>query len=307
MLWFIQLLIPLGLLLWLLLRPARHAFLLGLQIAGTGAPLLALHLAGLWIMPPWWTPWIFWALFAIVLWRGQGNGAGPGFGGFDYVVAIFWAGLVGVGGWGAIEALRARIPPAGETAILAMPLPEGRYYVANGGAREIANAHLETLRRDTARQRDYWGQSYGLDLIAIDRWGFHAHGFAPRDPADHRFFDTPVLAPCAGRIVHMHDGAADGGPVNMDDAMALAGNHALIRCGAFDILLAHFREGSLQVGLGDAVREGQVIGAVGNSGASDMPHLHIHAQRRGTETAPFSGAPVLLRINGRFLVRGDRT
>jgi hypothetical protein len=48
------------------------------------------------------------------------------------------------------------------------------------------------------------------------------------------------------------------------------------------------------------------IAEVGNSGASDEPHLHIHAQRAGSSGAAFSGDPLPIRLNGRYLIRGDR-
>lgn len=67
------------------------------------------------------------------------------------------------------------------------------------------------------------------------------------------------------------------------------------------------RNGSLSVVKGDIVAEGDRLGEVGNSGASTEPHLHIHAQRPAAEGAPpISGEPLALRIEGRFLVRGDR-
>ena len=56
---------------------------------------------------------------------------------------------------------------------------------------------------------------------------------------------------------------------------------------------------------GEEVRTGDPLGAVGNSGASNEPHLHIHAQRPGPANAPFSGDPLPLRIDGRYLARGD--
>jgi hypothetical protein len=294
MLWLIQLFFPLALLSMLAFRPARAKFTRALQIAGTAGFLLALHLAGLWIMPPWWTPWLLWGLFALVLWHGRTARSRPGFGGGDYLVAMFWAGLLSLGGWVSIEALGARTPPAGEMAILAMPLPAGLYYVANGGSRDILSAHLRTLPRATIGQRNYWGQSYGVDIIATDRRGLIA------DRA------VPVLSPCAGHVVRAHDGETDGGPVDLASPTARAGNFVLVRCGAFDVLLAHFRKGSLRVKPGDVVSPGQPVGALGNSGASDMPHLHIHAQRPGTAAAPFSGQPVPMRLAGRYLVRGDR-
>lgn len=294
MLWLIQLLLPLALLLSLAFLPARHPLVRIFQIAGTAAILLALHLAGLWIMPPWWTVWIYWGLFVLALWRGRNARGRYALKGGDYLRAIFWVALAGAGGWIVVEALRARTPPSGEIATLAMPLPAGSYYVANGGSREISNAHLRTLPRATAGQRNYWGQSHGADITAMNSWGLMAS------------HTTTVLAPCTGRIVRAQDGEAGGGPVDLTSPTARAGNFALIRCGEFDILLAHLRKGSLRVMAGDAVIDGQPIGTLGSSGASDMPHLHIHAQRPGTNSAPFSGAPVPMHIDGRYLVRGDR-
>lgn len=42
------------------------------------------------------------------------------------------------------------------------------------------------------------------------------------------------------------------------------------------VFLAHLREKSVGVEEGEQVQQGQLIGAVGNSGNSTMPHLHIN-------------------------------
>lgn len=86
----------------------------------------------------------------------------------------------------------------------------------------------------------------------------------------------------------------------------MAGNHVTLRCGDADILLGHFRPGSLQVVFGTQVNVADPIAEVGNSGNSDEPHLHIHAQQTGTANEPMSGDPLPMRFNGRFLVRNDR-
>lgn len=294
MLWLIQLLLPLVLLLWLAFLPSRHMLTRIFQSLGTAAILFGLHLAGLWITPPWWTPWIYWVLFAITVWRGWRMQTRTAIAAADYALILFWAGLSGFGAWVSSKALVARTAPPGEIADLAAPLADGRYYVANGGSQKLVSSHVRTLPRATISQRNYWGQSYGVDITAMDRWGQTAS-----EP-------TAVLAPCAGRVVRTHDGDPDGSPFDLSSPTERAGNYALIRCRQFDILLAHFRKGSLQVAPGDLVREGQSIATLGNSGASDLPHLHIHAQRPGTQSAPFSGKPVPMRIGGRFLVRGDR-
>jgi Peptidase family M23 len=293
-LWLIQLLLPLALLLWLALMPARAMLTRILQTLATAAVLLALHLAGLWVMPPWWTPWIYWGLFGAALWRAWRARTRSAMVAADYALILFWTGTAAFGGWVSIQAIWGRTPPPEEWTDLASPLAAGRYYVANGGSREIVNAHLRTLPRATTGQQSYWGQSYGVDITAMS-----PQGLMTSQP-------TTVLAPCAGRVVRAHDGEADGVSVDLASPTARAGNYALIRCGRFEILLAHLRMGSLQLASGDLVRRGQPIGTLGNSGASDMPHLHIHAQRPGTAAAPFSGRPVPMRIAGRYWVRGDR-
>ena len=104
-------------------------------------------------------------------------------------------------------------------------------------------------------------------------------------------------------------GAVDGPPdmrIPEADVTNKGGNHAILRGASVDVVLAHFRLGSLKVTVGEWVEAGQVIAEVGNSGASDEPHLHIHAQRLGTADAPLSGDPLPMRLDGRFLVRNDR-
>jgi murein DD-endopeptidase MepM/ murein hydrolase activator NlpD len=60
------------------------------------------------------------------------------------------------------------------------------------------------------------------------------------------------------------------------------------------VTLAHLREGSIQVGVGDQVAAGQQIAECGNSGNSTQPHLHIQV----TDTPDFSvarGLPMAFR------------
>ena len=40
--------------------------------------------------------------------------------------------------------------------------------------------------------------------------------------------------------------------------------------------MTHIKEGSACVRVGDVVRRGQAIAAVGNNGQSSQPHLHMH-------------------------------
>lgn len=56
-----------------------------------------------------------------------------------------------------------------------------------------------------------------------------------------------------------------------------AGNHVLVDMGnGMSYVFAHMQTGSVRVNVGDRVTAGQVLGLVGNSGATDAPHLHMH-------------------------------
>lgn len=127
------------------------------------------------------------------------------------------------------------------------------------------------------RFRAYRGSSYGVDIVKIDRFGLRAKGIVPSDLADYQIYGQPVLAPCAGKILQAIDGLPDM-QIPQIDSVNRSGNHVLLRCGDVDFLLAHFRPQSLSVRSGMDVRVGDRLAEVGNSGTSDEPHLHIHAQ-----------------------------
>ena len=95
-----------------------------------------------------------------------------------------WSGFVGFAVLGiyARIAYRADIAPAGHTLDLGSPLGPGTYLVANGGAASSVNAHAAWLDQSVAALRPYWGTAYGVDLVALNRWGLRADGLLPADP-----------------------------------------------------------------------------------------------------------------------------
>lgn len=90
------------------------------------------------------------------------------------------------------------------------------------------------------------------------------------------------------------------------DREHMAGNHVILRCAGVDVLLGHLRPGSIGVSVGDRLQTGAVIAEVGNTGNSEEPHLHVHAQTPGTTEAPMAGEPLPVRFDGRYLVRNQR-
>ncbi|MCC7241180.1 MAG: M23 family metallopeptidase [Acidobacteria bacterium] len=267
--------------------------------------VLAIGIAGLWLVLPWWLPYIYGALLAGGVARGSrrhhqrllGPRAilGRTVTVLTGALAVLPAGIVGV-------ALAGRTAP-GAPADLAFPLRSGTYLVVNGGNQTLINAHLGTLEGE--RFAPYRGQSYGVDLVRIDRVGLRVRGLIPADPVVYVIFGDPIVAPCGGRVLVAEDGAEDMSPPQADRAH-MVGNHVILECGRVWIVLGHMQKGSVVAHVGQVVEPGALLGRVGNSGNTGEPHLHLHAQRPGSTGAPLSGEPVAVQLGGRYLVRNDR-
>ena len=84
-----------------------------------------------------------------------------------------------------------------------------------------------------------------------------------------------MLAPADGRIVEVIDGNADK-PTGTNGDQA---NLVMLDIGhSRFVVLAHLQQGSATVQVGDDVRRGDPLAAVGNSGHTNEPHLHMQVQ-----------------------------
>jgi hypothetical protein len=138
----------------------------------------------------------------------------------------------------------------------------GRWYVVQGGGR-LLNHHTVV-----AAQRG------AIDLVRGSYRGDR------RRLSSYAAYGEPVVAPCAGWVVAAVDGIEDQVPGGVWPAPPY-GNHVRIDNGAEIVTVAHLRPGSVAVAVGEQVRAGQFLGAVGNSGNSFAPHLHLQAERDG--------------------------
>lgn len=129
---------------------------------------------------------------------------------------------------------------------------------------------------------------YALDFIIIQEGSsFHNEGL---DLYDYYCFDAPVLSPCYGVVVRAEDSLPDLAPGTVDSKNNW-GNFLLIglECGLY-VLLAHLRQHSLFVSVGEQVVPGAQVARCGNTGRSMHPHLHLHVQKTallGSATYPF--------------------
>ena len=301
-----QVILPLGLLAWIALGHDRSRADWALRMAIVTTYVGTIALAGLWPVRPWLIPGTYMAalipLGARAFRRVRAPRTLPSSrrGWLGTAARGTGFALVGTLAWYVLLGRRA---PSAAVVDLTFPLDSGTYYVVNGGSRQLINAHLMTLSGD--RFRKWRGQSYGVDILELNRVGLRARGLLPRDPRDYAIFGQRVLAPCTGSVVAAADGLRDLSPPAVDREH-MAGNHVILACGDAWVVLAHLREGSVCVSAGDSVRTGQPIGQVGNTGNTNEPHLHIHAQRPGSSESPLGGAPLVTRFDGRYLVRNAR-
>lgn len=151
---------------------------------------------------------------------------------------------------------------------LVFPVPEGEWYISQGGG-PLLNHHVRVP-----------AQRGALDLIRLRSDGRRAAGLFPSGLSEYAAYNSVVVSPCDGVVTEAVDGIADATPMQPCPATPM-GNHVVIETGRETVVLAHLQNGSVLVQTGDEVSARQPIGRVGNSGNSTEPHLHIHAERAG--------------------------
>ena len=155
--------------------------------------------------------------------------------------------------------------PKRNTTPLALPL-KGTWHVYWGGDTKALNQHHGVPC-----------QHFAFDFLVTDDKGktFRGEGNANED---YYAFGRLILAPADGVVTDVIRGVRDNTPSSMNPYSAL-GNAVFIQHGKHEVsVLAHLKQGSIKVKVGDKVTRGQELGLCGNSGNSSEPHLHYHLQ-----------------------------
>lgn len=143
-----------------------------------------------------------------------------------------------------------------------------------------------------------WGKA--LDFTVMDGSGKSYRGSGSK-LEDFHSYSRPVTAPQDGWVTTVQDGVADNpvGDVNTTDNW---GNAIVIQHGeGIFSKLAHLKEGTFKVAVGDVVKKGQVLAMLGNSGRSPEPHIHFQLQ-----ATPFVGSRTMQYPLAYYMVRkGD--
>src|SRR5215204_5134979 len=179
-------------------------------------------------------------------------------------------------------------------------------------------AENSPARRVPSHGTHFLGQTFAIDFVAVDAERRTAtvrdwRTVLSVEPVD-RFlgFGEPILAPADGRVAAVHDGEPDHvarrSPLTLmsyavtqgsrlrSGLNSIVGNHVILALneeGPF-VVLAHLREGSLQVHSGDKVNRRQPIARCGNSGNSTQPHVHVQVMD-STDQLAARGLPMAFR------------
>ncbi|WP_298418180.1 M23 family metallopeptidase [uncultured Kordia sp.] len=162
--------------------------------------------------------------------------------------------------------------------ITALELPfDEEWFVVNGGKTHREGAHHFINRGG--------GERYAIDFLIVEDTivgdgtirKIHYSGDWKQNE-NHYCFGKRLNAPGNGKVVKIVNDVEDNLPGNKNRDQP-GGNYIQIdHLNGETSILAHLKKGSIIVAVGDIVVKGQEIGKAGNSGSSDVPHLHYQLQ-----------------------------
>lgn len=142
----------------------------------------------------------------------------------------------------------------------------GTWIVFWGGDTKELNHHHENR-----------AQKYAFDFVKVDNQN-KTYAKSSRKNINYYCYEQEIISPANGEIVQVIDGVDDNEPGYLNGYW-VAGNTVIIKHSKnLYSFLAHFKQNSICVKVGDKVKTGQLLGLCGNSGNSSEPHLHFHLQ-----------------------------
>ena len=148
-------------------------------------------------------------------------------------------------------------------------------------------------------------QRFAVDWEQLDAGGrFVRRGGDPSKAADYTIYGQRAIAAADATVTQVLDGQKEQTPGALPAGITLPvadGNSIVAKLDdGLYMLYAHLQAGSLRVRRGDAIKRGEVIGLVGNSGNSSAPHLHFHVMD-GPSPLTSEGVPYVIDA---FATRG---
>ncbi|MGC1782681.1 MAG: M23 family metallopeptidase [Acidobacteriaceae bacterium] len=168
--------------------------------------------------------------------------------------------------------------------VIGPPLHGERYISADS----CCDAVRHTRAALPVNGRVWVSQRYAIDWEQLNASGRIYTG-PRRDLKSYAIFGQPALAVANAVVVFVIDGQPEQTPGKFPVGIALDaadGNSIILDLGQQRYALyAHLQPGSIKVHPGEKVALGQVLGLVGDSGNSIVPHLHFQVMDRPSSLA----------------------
>lgn len=155
-----------------------------------------------------------------------------------------------------------------DTAKLKLPF-KGEWLVYHGGRNFFENPYSAL---DDTR--------FALDFVYLqNNHLFSGAGGVGSRNEDFYCWGQPILAPADGTVTRAI-GGYDDNPPGKQSGDSPDGNIVIISHGNGESsVFNHLKQNSLKVKLDDKVKQGDVLGECGNSGAGGIPHIHYRLQK----------------------------
>jgi murein DD-endopeptidase MepM/ murein hydrolase activator NlpD len=177
--------------------------------------------------------------------------------------------------------------------VIAPPLRGDNWLAGNGPSN--TSGHRRALI--PVDGKSWISQRFAIDWVRLFPDGGTSHGDRA-DNKNYRAYGEEALAVADGVVSETKDGIPQNVPGPTSRAVpitmeTIGGNHVILDLGdGIFAFYAHLQPGTLRVKVGDKVKQGQVLGLVGNSGNSTEPHLHFDICDRssmlGSEGLPYA-------------------
>ena len=190
--------------------------------------------------------------------------------------------------------------------VLEPPLRGSGWVVGNGCCQPI-NAHRGATL--SVNGTAHAAERFAIDFVQLGPNRSLAQG-DPSNNENFGYYGDEIHAAAAGKVVATQDDQPTETPGQLPSGQTVqtaGGNYVVVDIGhGRYTFYAHMQPGSLKVKVGDAVKTGQVLGLLGNTGNTDSAHLHFHVMD-GPSPLLSNGLPfVFTKFTGEGVVTDEQ-